>query len=133
MQGKIQQKTAFTKQLLDNKAIKDERCNWQALFQAAMCCKVKGTAEESRGNSDKLSSPAFLHKSAILALCSERSHKDGCISSCPTLFLSCCLTLSYLIATSWIYHNPLADVKEKQWFKVRSLCTNHTGPDCELT
>lgn len=93
----------------------------------------EGDSRGSRGNSDKLSSPAFLHKSAILALCSERSHKDGCISSCPTLFLSCCLTLSYPIATSWIYHNPLVDVKEKQWFKVRSLCTNHTGPDCELT
>lgn len=85
MQGKIQQRTAFTKQLLDNKAIKDERCNWQPLFQAAMCCKVKGTAEEAEGT--VTSSPAFLHKSVILALCSERNHKDGCISTCPTLSL----------------------------------------------
>lgn len=105
-QGKIQHETAFTKQLLDNKAIKDERCNWQPLFHV-----LQG---DSRGNSDKLSSPAFLHQSVILALCSKRSHKDGCLFTCTTLLLSCCLTLSYLIATSWIYHNPLVDVKEKQ-------------------
>lgn len=112
-QGKIQHDTAFTKQLLDNKAIKDERCNWQPLFQAAMCCKVNVAAEKA-GNSDKLSSPAFLHQSLILALCGERSHKDGCHFTCSALLLSCCLTLSNPIATSWIYHNPLVDVKEKQ-------------------
>lgn len=99
-----------------------KRCNSQP------CSKLQGEGDsgEGRGNSDKLSSPAFLCKSVILALCSERCHKEGCLFTCPTLLLFCCLTLSYLIATSWIYHNSLVDVQDKQWFKVGSLHTNRT-------
>lgn len=82
-QGKIQPETAFTKQLLDNKAIKDKRCNSQP------CSKLQGEGDsrEDRGNSDKLSSPVFLCKSVILALCSERCRKEGCLFTCPTLLL----------------------------------------------
>lgn len=46
MQGKSQHKAISPKQLVDNSAIKEERCNWQPLSQAAGCSKVKGTAPE---------------------------------------------------------------------------------------
>lgn len=101
MQGKIQHEPAFTKQLLDHKAIKDERCNWQPLFQAAMCCKVKGTADKAEGT--VTSSPAFLCKSVIFMQW-EKSQEWVYLylSHSVSLLLP---NLSYLIATS---HNPLA-------------------------
>lgn len=74
-------------------------------------CQVlqgEGDSRESRGNSDKLSTPltpgtrdggSSLAACVILALCSEKVTRIG-VCVYVSIFIACCLTLAYLIATA---------------------------------
>lgn len=113
-----------------------------ATVQSCWMLQGEGHSRESRGNSDKLSSPptptpadggSSLAAPVLFWLYVVREVRR--IGVCVCIYVSLYIVIlqpnpSLSNSSSWIYSSPLVAVEEKQWLKTGHCCSLRANHGC---